>query len=392
MTGFDALEVDGRAVLVRADFNVPLADGQVTSDARIRAVLPTIKALRARGARVTLASHLGRPDGRRHPKYSMAPVAARLSELLGDDVELSDNCVGDGVLRLVRTLRPDQLLLLENLRFHAGEEKNDVEFAKALARPFDVYVNDAFAVSHRAHASVDALPRRMRTKACGPLMQREVLSLRRILDAPRQGFVAILGGAKVSDKLPVITALLDRVETLCIGGAMALTFLKAQGVSVGASKVEASRLHTASEILQRAQVRGVRVSLPLDHVVAKTMNEDAAEITSDVLVPPDRAAFDIGPKTRLLFSELVRTAETVFWNGPVGVFENERFAAGTLAVADAVTLCAGFTLVGGGDSVLALEKANATERVSFVSTGGGASLELLGQGTLPGIEALGPLQ
>ena len=385
----ESLDLAGRGVLIRLDLNVPMQDGVISSDARIQAALPTIRYAMEQGARVALASHLGRPKGKVRTEDSLEPVGVRLCELLGREVLLCEDSIGDGVRGLVREARPSSVLLLENLRFHAGEEANDPEFARRLAIPFDVYINDAFGASHRAHASIVGMVRHVAHSAGGLLLHREVQALERLMDAPARPFVGIVGGAKVSDKLGVLEALIGRVDALCIGGAMAYTFLRASGVEIGDSRVEPDRLRVASEILARARAREVAVLLPSDHIAASRFAADAAPLR--VLSPEMGAGqmgLDIGPETQRRFADCIAGASSLFWNGPMGVFEWPAFAAGTLAVAQAVARCPGYTVVGGGDSVAAIEAAGVTASVRHVSTGGGASLELLQFGTLPGLEAL----
>jgi phosphoglycerate kinase len=383
------LDLAEKKVFLRVDLNVPLEGGRITSDARIQAALPTIRHVLEHGASVALASHLGRPKGKRTKEDSLEPVGARLSELLERDVVLADDCIGDGVKTLVREQRPGSVLLLENLRFHDGEEKNDSTFAKALAAPFNVYINDAFGASHRAHASIVGMVPFMKARAAGFLLEREIAALSRLLEEPARPFICVIGGAKVSDKLGVLEAMLGRVDAFCIGGAMALTFLRARGESMGASKIEEAKLASARQFLKHAADRGVPVLLPSDHVVAAAFQKDAAPtITTTPAVPEGRMALDIGPKTRAELSAKIASAKTVFWNGPMGVFEWDAFAAGTRDVARAVAANPGFTVVGGGDSVAAVEEAGYAAEIDHVSTGGGASLELLELGTLPGLTAL----
>jgi phosphoglycerate kinase len=313
MRSFKDLKLDGKSVFMRLDLNVPMKDGKVTSDARINAALPTIKHALEKGARLALASHFGRPKGKRDPKDSLEPVGARLSELLGQEVIFADDCVGDGVKGLVRDLRPGQVMLLENLRYHPGEEKNDPELAKALAAPFEVYVNDAFGSCHRAHASIAGMVKYFREYGAGFLLEKEVLALSRLVHDPKKPFVAILGGAKVTDKIGVLGSLVGKASTLLIGGAMAYTFLKAKGVDVGASKFEENQVRHAKELLERAQTRGVDILLPVDHVCAEKFDETAAPIevgTPDI--PAGKLGLDIGPKTRALYADRIQKAATVF--------------------------------------------------------------------------------
>jgi phosphoglycerate kinase len=387
----DDLDVAGRRVFVRVDFNVPIEDGRITDDTRIQASLPTIRHLIDRGATIVLASHLGRPRGRPSPDYSLRPVADRLSELLGRPVRFAGDCVGDTAREAVEAAGPGGVVLLENLRFHAEEEKNDSAFARALASLADVYVNDAFGSAHRAHASTEAIVHHVKESAAGLLMAKEVEYLGRVLEQPERPFVAVLGGAKVSDKLEVIENLISKVDALLIGGAMAYTFLKARGVHVGRSLVETELLDTARDVEARAKARGLRLELPVDHVVAPALAADAPAETLDVgdEAIGDRMGLDIGPKTIATYRDVIGGAKTVVWNGPMGVFEIESFAAGTIAVAKAVAEVHGVTVIGGGDSIAAVAKAGVTDRITHISTGGGASLEFLGGRTLPGVAALG---
>ncbi len=384
------LQVEGRTVFVRVDFNVPLDDGVIGDDARIVAALPTIRALRDRGARIMLGSHLGRPKGERRDDMSMVPVGIRLAELLDDEVIVPDDCVGDAVGKLARDLPRGGVMLLENLRFQPGEEKADPVFASELAAPADVYVNDAFGTAHRAHSSTYTMVRHFDDahRAAGLLVKKELDHLGPLLHDPEHPFVGILGGAKVSDKIGVIENLLGRIDTLLIGGAMAYTFLKARGVAVGSSLVEADRVELARDLLRSAESRRTKVLLPVDHVVAASIDAESGEVTDDESIPDGRAGFDIGPRTVALFGEAIARAATIVWNGPSGVFEREPFSAGTMAIANAVADADAFSVVGGGDSAAALARSGRADDVSHVSTGGGASLEFLEGRDLPGIAAL----
>lgn len=383
------LDLDGRRALLRLDLNVPLRDGVITSDARIRAALPTIRHAMDAGAKVALCSHLGRPKGQRDPQYSLEPVGARLSELLERDVLLADDCIGDGVRTMASRMQMDAPVLLENLRFHGGETSNDPAFARALAAPFDTFINDAFGACHRAHASIVGVVPHVEQVAAGFLLEKEVQALGRLLENPERPFVAVVGGAKVSDKLGVLQALLTRVDTLCIGGAMAYTFLKAKDGQVGDSRVEKDKLRVAREVMERAQAREVRLVLPVDHVVAGRFDENAKpEGVDNVDIPEGRMGLDIGPQSRERLATYLGAAKTVFWNGPMGVFEWKAFAAGTRAVAEAVAQTEAYTVVGGGDSVAAVEEMGVADSVDHISTGGGASLELIEKGTLPGLDVL----
>ena len=385
--------LQGNRVFVRVDFNVPLdkKTGQITDDARIREAIPTIQLLMDAGAKVIVASHLGRPKpGGKRDGLSLEPCGARLAELTGYEVLLPDDCVGDAPKKVVHDLRTGQVCLLENLRFHEEEEKDDEAFAKQLAELCDVYVDDAFGAVHRAHASVHALPLLIRSRAAGLLLKKELLSLAKLTDRPDKPYVAVLGGAKVSDKIEVVEALLGVVDVLAIGGAMANTFLAAQGKNMQKSRVEEDKLALARTLLAKARDKGVEVLLPVDVVVASGLDATAGETVSADAVPPDTMALDIGPATVDLFSRAVERAKTVFWNGPMGLFETPAFAAGTLELARRMSRAPGFTVVGGGDSAAAVKLAGEEVVAGFkhISTGGGASLELIEGKKLPGVEAL----
>ena len=381
------LDVGGKRVFLRADLNVPLTDGRIGDATRIDATLPTIRYVLEHGGRPVIASHLGRPKGQRRPELSLAPVAEYLGRALGRRAALAADCVGEATERLV-TATSDPVVL-ENLRFHPEEEKNDPAFARQLARLADVYVNDAFGAAHRAHASTVGMAKHFRDKAAGFLLQREVEFLSKLLHAPQAPFVAVLGGAKVSDKIGVIENLLGRVQSFCIGGAMAYTFLRAQGKSVGRSRVEEDKLGVAREALARAAAKRVRVLLPVDHLAADRPEAGArTTVVSADDFPPTLLGVDIGPATTDAFSAEIARARTVFWNGPMGIFEVEAFSRGTLAIARALAASRGTTVVGGGDSIAALARAGALASVTHVSTGGGASLEFLEGRELPGIRAL----
>ncbi|HEX2016384.1 MAG TPA: phosphoglycerate kinase [Solirubrobacteraceae bacterium] len=381
------LDVEGKRVLVRVDFNVPMHDGDITDDARIRAALPTLEALLRRGAGLILAAHLGRPEGP-DASLSLAPVAQRLSGLLGVDVALAPGVVGPTVADMARRVGPGEILMLENVRFEPGETRNDPGLADALAELADAYVNDAFGAAHRAHASTEGVAHRL-PAAAGLLLEREVKQLRATLEDPSRPLVAVVGGAKVTDKIGVIDRFLELADTILIGGAMAFPFLAAQGHEVGASLCEEAGIGPAGEALERAQVSACTLMLPEDLVVADRFAPEAAHrVTGDAEVPEGWMGLDIGSRTSERYAGEVRGAQTVFWNGPMGAFELEPFASGTRAVAEAVAACPGVTVVGGGDSAAALAQFGLEDRVTHLSTGGGASLEFIEGHRLPGIEAL----
>ncbi len=387
----DALQLAGKRVFIRVDFNVPLdAAGKVTDDARIRAALPTITFAQKAKAKVILASHLGRPKGKPEDKekFTLEPAAARLSELLSQDVILADDCVGDGVKKLVKDLKEGQVLLLENLRFHKEEEGNDEAFCKELASLCDVWVNDAFGTAHRAHASTAGMARFVKEKAAGFLIQKEVEYLGKALGTPARPFVAIVGGAKVSDKIKVLDNLMAKADAVLIGGAMAYTFLKAQGVPVGRSLVEEDKLELARQILDKAKARNVDFLLPVDHVCGDAPKETAQRVVvADRAIPENLMGLDIGPKTLDAYKNRVLSAGTVFWNGPMGLFEQKPWAEGTFGVAQAMAKSKAVTVVGGGDSAAAVEEAGLVAEMKHVSTGGGASLEFIEGKELPGVKA-----
>lgn len=382
------LDPAGKRVFVRADLNVPIRDGVITDDLRVQASVPTLRRLLDGGATVVVASHLGRPKGTPDPASSLAPVGRRLAELLGAPVAMAADVVGDDARSKAADLQPGQVLLLENLRWDAGETSNDGAFADALASYCDAYVNDAFGAAHRAHASISGIPAR-RPGYAGLLLERELDALGGLLADPARPYLAILGGAKVSDKLTVVENLLERVDIVAVGGAMAYTFLLAEGIDVGASRVEADQVDTVRDLVAAARSRDVQVLLPVDVVVATEFAEDATTTTAAVgAIPAGEMGLDVGPKTAQTYADAIAAAGSVFWNGPMGVFEWEAFAGGTRTVATAMATTSAFTVVGGGDSAAAIRSFGLDDRVDHVSTGGGASLELLEGKDLPGVVAL----
>jgi phosphoglycerate kinase len=387
ITDFD---VKGKRVFLRVDFNVPLTDkGEIRDDTRIRASLPTIAWLLEHGARLIIASHLGRPKGKVDPAMSLKPAAARLAELVPNKVVMAPDVIGPEVERLKAELGEGQVLLLENVRFYKEEEKNDATFARELAKGIDIFVNDAFGSSHRAHASVVGIADLVPVKATGYLMKKEVEYLKKAVHTPVKPYVAILGGAKVSDKIEIIESLLGKADHILIGGAMAYTFLKAQGLGVGKSLVEDDQLEIALVILDKARTKSVSFHLPQDHLLAKAPQAGAeTKIVETLPFPEDMMGVDIGPKTVAAYGAVIAAAKTIFWNGPMGIFEIDEFAKGTIGVAQAVAASGAVSIVGGGDSIAAVKKAGVKDKISHISTGGGASLEYVAYETLPGITAL----
>lgn len=384
----DQLRVKGKTVLLRVDFNVPLADGEVSDDTRIRAALPTITHLTKAGAKVVLVSHLGRPKGQPNPEFSLAPVAARLEKLLRRSVAFSPDTVGAEARARIAALRKGGVILMENLRFHPGEEANDREFAEALAALADLYVSDAFGTVHRAHASTMGVAKLFSRAACGFLIAKELEFLGQTLSRPKRPFVAILGGAKVSDKIGVIQALLQRANTLLIGGAMAYTFLKAQGHAIGNSLVEESLLDLAATLLENAPKLGKAIVLPIDHRIAREISPRAEAEECGIEIPDGYIGLDIGANTAKAYAQTARRAKLVVWNGPMGMFEIPAFKEGTNTVAKGVAESEGITIIGGGDSVAAINQSGLANHINHISTGGGASLEFMEGKKLPGIAAL----
>ncbi|MFA6980639.1 MAG: phosphoglycerate kinase [Ignavibacteriaceae bacterium] len=389
----DHIELKDKRVLVRVDFNVPLDENlNVTDDKRIVESLPTIKKIIAEGGKAILMSHLGRPKGKVNPKYSLAPAAKKLSELIGKEVKLASDCIGEAVKAQVNEMKSGDVLLLENLRFHEEEEKNDPAFAKQLAELGDIYVNDAFGSAHRAHASTEGVTKFLAVSVAGYLMEKELNYLGKAVGNPERPYCAILGGAKISGKIDVINNLLDKVDTLIIGGGMAYTFYKAQGWEIGMSLLEAEKVDLAKELLEKVKSKKLQFLLPVDVVVTSEFKNDSPqEVVKVNELPSDKMGLDIGPESIKLFSEAIRNSKTIVWNGPMGVFEFDNFAKGTNAIAEVlaeVTAKGAITVIGGGDSAAAIAKAGLEKQVSHVSTGGGASLEFLEGKVLPGVEAL----
>lgn len=384
------LDVAGKRVFLRVDFNVPMKDGLVTDDTRIRAALPTIEALCEKGAAVICASHLGRPKGKRSEKDSLEPAASHLSELTSRDIIFSEDCTGNGVVRQTKELKPGQILVLENLRFYEGEEKNDQAFAYELAKLCDAYVNDAFGTCHRAHASTDALPRMIPERAAGLLLEKEIAALAKLIHNPDRPLVAILGGSKVSDKAKVIDSLMVKSSKILIGGAMAYTFLRALKVQTGTSRVENDLVALAGKMMERAEKAQCKIILPMDHVTGASFdNPGAPQITENAHIPEGRMGLDIGPRTRELFKRELQAAKSILWNGPMGVFEKKPFDEGTNFIAHAIAEShATSKICGGGDSVAAINLSGVADKFTHISTGGGASLEMLEGAPMPGIDSL----
>lgn len=382
------LPLEGKTVFLRADFNVPLDSGVITEAHRIDSALPTVRFLLEKAIRLVIASHLGRPGGSPDSRWSLAPVRRHLERSLSLGVQLAPDCIGSEVRRLVKGLEPGKVVLLENLRFHPGEEANDPAFARSLADLADVYVSEAFGAAHRAHASTEGMVGHFRQKGAGFLFREEVAYLSRVLSAPERPVAVILGGAKVSDKIGILRNLVPRVNVVMVGGAMAYTFLKARGVAVGRSLLERDSLGVAGDIMNEAERSGVPLVLPVDHVVAEDTDAGAHDVTPDASIPEDRMGLDIGPKTAALFADKLNGAAMALWNGPLGLFEREPFHHGTISVARALAASGATTVIAGGDTVAAVRLAGATDAMTHLSTGGGAALEFLEGKTLPGVRAL----
>ena len=382
------LDLKGKRVFMRVDFNVPLADGKITDDTRIKAPLPSIRYVIEKSGKLILASHLGRPKGKPEPKYSLKPVAVRLSELLAKPVQFAPDCVGPEVEKMVSNLKPGEVLLLENLRFHAEEEKNDPAFANQLAALCDVYINDAFGAAHRAHASTVGIVSYVKQAAAGFLMQKEIESLTYALTRAEKPYVAIVGGAKISDKIELVENFINIANTILIGGAMAYTFFRAKGLPTGKSLVEMDKIDLAKDLLAKASQKNVAIELPVDHVVAPSLESATSQVTSVDRTPPDQMGLDIGPETVRRYSDIISRAKTIAWNGPMGVFENPKFAQGTFAIARAIAESKAFSIVGGGDSAAAVAQSGVESKITHISTGGGATLEFLSGQKLPGVEVL----
>ena len=385
----DDVNVKGKRVFVRVDFNVPMAEGKITDETRIRAAIPTIEALVNAGAKVILASHLGRPKGEVNEDMRLTAVGERLSQLMNRPVKKLDESIGEAVEKAVAEMQDGDIVLLENVRFHKGEEKNDEELSKAFAKLADVYVNDAFGAAHRAHASTEGITKFVDTAVSGYLMQKELDVLGKALSNPERPFTAIIGGAKVKDKIGVIENLLEKVDHLIIGGGLSYTFIKAQGYSVGTSLLEEDKIELARGFIEKAKEKGVQLHMPVDAVVANEFSKDAETQVVDIQnIPEDWMGLDIGPKTAEKYAEIIKNSKLIIWNGPMGVFEMDKFANGTKAVANAMAETEGYTVIGGGDSAAAVEKFGVADKMDHISTGGGASLELMEGKELPGIVAL----